>query len=103
MIRVSILYPTTEGDSFDMDYYVNKHMTMVADRLGDALKGMSILEGIGGGQPGQPAPYACVGSLNFESVEAFQSAFGPHISEFMADLPNFTKASPQIQISEIRM
>jgi uncharacterized protein (TIGR02118 family) len=103
MIRVSVLYPTTEGDSFDMDYYIDKHMPMVADRCGAALKGMSILEGIGGGQPGQPAPYACVGSLNFESIEAFQGAFGPHLAEIMGDIPNFTKATPLVQISEIRM
>ena len=24
MIRVSVMYPTTEGQSFDMDYYINK-------------------------------------------------------------------------------
>src|SRR5437773_10674077 len=39
MIRVSVMYPRTEGDSFDMDYYVNKHMPMVRDRCGEALKG----------------------------------------------------------------
>lgn len=103
MIRVSVLYPRTEGESFDMDYYINKHMPMVADRCGSAMKGMSVLEGIGGGQPGEPAPYVCVGSLNFESVEAFQNAFGPHMAEIMGDIPNYTKIAPQIQISEVRM
>ena len=103
MIRVSVLYPRTEGESFDMDYYINKHMPMVADRCGSAMKGMSILEGIAGGQPGEPAPYVCVGTLNFESVEAFQGAFGPHMAEIMGDIPNYTKIAPQIQISEIRM
>ena len=103
MIRVSVLYPRTEGESFDMDYYINKHMPMVADRCGSAMKGMSVLEGIAGGQPGEPAPYVCVGTLNFESVEAFQGAFGPHMAEIMGDIPNYTKIAPQIQISEIRM
>ena len=103
MIRVSVLYPRTEGESFDMDYYINKHMPMVADRLGSALKGMSVVEGIAGGQPGEPPPFVCVGSLNFESVEAFQGAFGPHMAEIMGDIPNYTKIGAQIQISEIRM
>jgi uncharacterized protein (TIGR02118 family) len=101
MIRVSVMYPRTEGESFDMDYYVNKHMPMVAEKCGDALKGMSILEGVAGMQPGEPAPYVCVGSLNFESVEAFQSAFGPHMGEIMGDIPNYTKIAPQIQISQV--
>jgi len=103
MIRVSVVYPRTEGESFDMDYYVNKHMPMVRDRCGEALKGMSILEGLAGGQPGEPPAYVCVGSLNFDSVEAFQGAFGPHMAEIMGDIPNYTKIAPQIQISEIKL
>jgi uncharacterized protein (TIGR02118 family) len=74
---------------------------MVAEKCGDALKGMSILEGVAGMQPGEPAPYVCVGSLNFESVGAFQGAFGPHMGEIMGDIPNYTKIAPQIQISQV--
>ena len=103
MIRVSVMYPTTEGQSFDMDYYINKHMPMVKDRCGAALKGMSILEGLAGAQPGEPPAFVCVGALNFDSVEAFQGAFAPHMAEIMGDIPNDTKIAPQIQISEIKL
>ncbi len=103
MIRVSVMYPRTEGASFDMDYYVNKHMPMVAERCGDALKGMTVLEGLAGIAPGEPPTYVCVGSLNFDSIEAFQGAFGPHAGEIMGDIPNYTSIAPVVQISDVKL
>ena len=103
MIRVSVMYPNDEGSKFDMDYYVNKHMPLVGDRCGDALKGMSVDQGIAGGAPGHPATYSAVGCLLFESVEDFQSAFGPHVAEIMGDIPNYTNTTPIIQISEVKL
>ena len=103
MIRVSVMYPRTEGAGFDMDYYVNKHMPMVRDRCGAAVKGMTIEEGMAGMQPGDPPTYVCIGTLTFDSVEAFQGAFGPHVAEIMGDIPNYTTIAPVIQISDIKV
>lgn len=103
MIRVSVYYPTTEGAGFDMDYYVTKHMPMVAELCGDAVKGWGAEQGIAGGAPGQPAPNVCVGHLDFDSVEAFQAAFGPHAPQILGDIPNYTTISPVIQIAEIKV
>lgn len=86
-----------------MTYYVNKHMPLVGDRCGGALKGMSVDQGIAGGAPGQPATYSAVGCLLFESVEDFQNAFGPHVAEIMGDIPNSTDTTPVIQISEVKL
>jgi uncharacterized protein (TIGR02118 family) len=57
--------------------------------------------GIGGRVPGELAPYVAVGHLNFDSVEAFQSSFGPHAEKFAADVPNYTNVEGELQISEI--
>jgi len=103
MIRVSVMYPRTEGADFDMDYYVNKHMPMVRDRCGDPLKNMTIDEGISGGMPNQPAAYVCIGTLTFDSIDAFQGSFGPHMAEIMGDIPNYTTIAPVIQISDIKV
>jgi hypothetical protein len=35
MIRVLVMYPNEPGKKFDMDYYLNKHITMVNDTIGD--------------------------------------------------------------------
>ncbi len=99
MIRVSAMYPPSE--KFDHDYYVNSHMKMVQDRIGDALLKFEVDKGVGGGAPGSPAPYAAIGHLYFNSVEEFAQAFGQHAGEIMGDVPNFTDAQGQIQISEI--
>jgi uncharacterized protein (TIGR02118 family) len=40
--------------------------------------------------------------LSFESVEAFQAAFGPHAEAIMGDIPNYTDISPAIQISTVK-
>ena len=103
MIKVSVLYPNEEGKSFDMDYYCNKHVPMVLEKLGDACKGGAVEEGLGGGAPGAPATYIAMGHLYFDSVEAFQSSFGPHTDAIMGDIPNYTEIQPVIQISEVKI
>jgi uncharacterized protein (TIGR02118 family) len=103
MIKVSVFYPAGEGSTFDMDYYCNSHMPMVASECGGALRGMSVDAGLAGGAPGQPAPYSAVGHLLFDSVEAFQGAFGPKAGTIMADIPNYTNIAPVIQISEVKL
>jgi uncharacterized protein (TIGR02118 family) len=103
MIKVSVLYPQSAGSKFDMDYYVKKHMPMVRQKVGSALKGMAVEQGLSGGQPGTAPTYIAAGHLTFESVEAFQAAFGPHSAAIMADIPNYTNIQPIIQIGEIKM
>jgi uncharacterized protein (TIGR02118 family) len=97
------MYPNNEGSTFDMIYYCNSHMPMVRRKLGEALKGIAVDQGIGGAEPGSPAPYLALGHLLFESVEAFQSSFAPHAQEFEDDIPNYTNTQPTIQISEVKM
>lgn len=101
MIKVSVLYPNGEGKNFNMDYYCNKHVPLVAGLLGDAVKGATVENGLGGGVPGSPATYAAMGNLYFSSVQDFESSFGPNAETIMADLPNFTNIEPVIQISEV--
>ena len=103
MIKVSVMYPNGAGAKFDMAYYLGKHMPMVRAKLGAALKGMAVEEGLAGGQPGAPAAYVALGHLSFDSVEAFQALFATHAAEIMADIPNYTNTQPVIQISQIKM
>jgi len=102
MIKVSIMYPNTTDAKFDLAYYCDKHMPLVSDLLGEPLKSVSVDAGIAGGAPGMDVPFVAIGHLTFESVEAFQLAFGPNAKQILADLPNYTNLQPQIQISEIK-
>jgi uncharacterized protein (TIGR02118 family) len=103
MIKVSVLYPNNPGAKFDMDYYVTRHMPMVQQKCGAACKKMAVEHGIAGGAPGAPATYIAMGHLYFDSVDAFQQAFGPHAKEILSDIPNYTDTQPTIQISDVKM
>ena len=102
MIRVHVQYPNSDGAKFDMDYYLAKHMPMVAERCGDALKSWTVEEGLSGGMGGKPAAWICVGTLEFDSVDAFGAAMGPHMPEIMGDIPNYTDITPVLEIAEVK-
>jgi len=103
MIKVSVFYPNEQGKNFDMGYYLNKHIPMVQQKLGTACKRVAVEQGLGGAEPGSRAIYIAMGHLYFDSVEAFQTAFGPHVQAIMGDVPNYTKIQPTIQISEVKI
>lgn len=103
MIKVSVLYPNTEGCKFDMDYYCNRHIPMVKEKLGTACKEVSVEQGLGGATPGSRPAYVAMGHLYFDSVEAFQAAFGPHAPTILGDSPNYTDVEPTIQISAVKI
>jgi len=103
MIKVSVMYPNASDARFDMTYYLDRHMPMVRDLMGDVLKGINVEQGLAGGQPGAPAPYVALGHLFFESVDAFQAAFAEHSGAIVADIPNYTNTQPAIQISQVKL
>ena len=101
MIKVSVLYPQAAGTRFDHGYYRDTHMPLVKKLLGAALRRYTVDRGLAGGAPGQPAPFVAGCELFFDSVEAFQAAFGPHMAEIMGDIANYTDREPVVQINEI--
>jgi uncharacterized protein (TIGR02118 family) len=101
MIRVSVMYPNGPGRKFDMNYYVDKHMVMVHRMLDPVAQVRTEVDrGIGTAQPGAPAPFVAAGHMYFKSMEDMQRCMSC-AAEMMADIPNFTDAQPQIQISEV--
>ena len=103
MIRVSVFYPNEQGSKFDMTYYLERHMPMVQTRLGKACRRIEVDQGVAGGAPGSAPPYAAIGHLFFDSVEAFQTAFPPQANTILSDIPNYTNTQPTMQISEVKM
>ena len=101
MYRMSVMYPVKDGAHFDFEYYRQTHMPMALEKLKpfgmirfEIDKGISAL----GGQHG---PYACVGQLYFESLEAYEKGIeeaGPVLRE---DIPNYTNITPIRQFAEI--
>ena len=101
MIKFNVMYPLEPGMRFDHDYYRDKHMPLLAQRLGPACLYYTVDRGLGGGAPGAPSPFVAACSVFAESVESFQAAMGPHVQEIMADIRNYTDADPVIWISDV--
>ena len=64
MIKVSVMYPYQAGARFDHAYYRDKHMPLVAARMGANLKSYTVDKGLAGG-------------TQFESAEAALSGQRP--------------------------
>lgn len=101
MIKVSVMYPFKAGARFDHAYYRDKHMPLVAARMGAALKSYTVDKGLAGGTPDAPPVYVGMCHLFCDSVESFNAGFGPHAKEILADIPNYTDLQPVLQISEV--
>ena len=69
MVRLTVMYPKTADSTFDLDYYLTKHMPLARERLSTSgLTATHIDEGLGGGAPGEPAPYAVICTFTFETI-----------------------------------
>ena len=103
MIKVSVFYPNNNGSKFNMDYYCKSHIPMVQQKLGAVCKGVAVEHGLSGATPGSPPAFVAMGHLYFDTAEAFETAFGPHAQEIMADIPNYTDIPPTLQISDVKI
>jgi uncharacterized protein (TIGR02118 family) len=103
MIKVSVLYPRGAGSTINMDYFLQQHVPMVRAKLGTACTNAAVEEGLGGVSAGSLPVYSVMGHLYFDSVEAFQTAFGPHAAAIMGDIPNFTNVEPTVQVSNVKL
>ena len=93
MIRLSVFYPSTEGATFDHDYYRNNHIPLCVKTWG--LDGAEIDKGLDG-------PNVAAVHFKFASREALQAAMGAEgTANILADVPNYTSIAPVLQTSEI--
>ena len=100
MIRLSVLYPATEGARFDHDYCATKHMPLVAESLAPELVKAEFdrcLDSHDGA--GTPA-FLAVAHLYFESLDSLESALTSKGGPAAVDTPNYTDIAPQLLVSE---
>lgn len=100
-VKVMILYPNGEDKTFDMKYYSEKHMPMVAELFGEPLQSYTIDKGLSGRTPDEPATYIAIGTFYFEKLSDYKAAFGANAEKIRSDIPNYTNIKPIVQISEI--
>jgi uncharacterized protein (TIGR02118 family) len=94
MYRIAILYPKTEGASFDHEYYQTTHMPMLADRLGDNCTSFGVDKVLDG-------PFEAIGYVQIGDLAGFGATMNTHGAEILADVANYTTIAPQLVVSEI--
>jgi uncharacterized protein (TIGR02118 family) len=95
MIRVMVAYPRSEGSSFDWGYYLDSHMPLVREQLGDALLKDEL------DRYGDDQPYHAAVHLFFDSLDSFGSSMGAAGATLMSDIPNYTNTEAKITIAEV--
>lgn len=102
MFKVMILYPAGENTSFDMDYYEQNHMPMVAGFIGKNLAFYEIDKGISGRTADGKAPFTAIGYFYVHDVAEYNKAIEQNIDTIRSDIKKYTNIQPTIQISEIK-
>jgi len=101
LIKISVMYPFSEGKTFNMEYYESKHMPMVAGFLGSNLVKYTIEKGLASGIPNTPMPYMAIGTFYVKSLSEYQAAIAPNRDAIRADFQNYTNVNPVILVSEV--
>jgi uncharacterized protein (TIGR02118 family) len=93
MIRLSVLYPATDGATFDHDYYRDSHVPLAVKTWG--VERFEIDKGVNG-------PYVAAVHFFFDSMEAMGEAMGAEGTvAVIQDVANYTSIVPVQQISEV--
>jgi uncharacterized protein (TIGR02118 family) len=99
MVRIAVLYPQSEGNWFNMEYYKKNHIPLVKKLLDPyGLIRVELDAGLAGIDG--KAPYFAIAYLTFQAMEHFQKGFAEHGKTLSDDMPNYTK-DVIIQIGEI--
>jgi uncharacterized protein (TIGR02118 family) len=95
------MYPADAQTTFDIDYYLNKHIPLVKERWSaHGLKSAQVLRGTSKADGSAP-DYQMMAFLTFGSIEDFKGAGKAHGREIFADIANFTNAKASVQINDI--
>jgi len=98
-LSLQVLYPVSDGSTFDYDYYTTKHMEVFGASVGPHVESVVITRGLAGG-PDVPAGYHAVATILFtdqDTLDAGLAAAGPALE----DIPNFYNQQPQMLIGEV--
>jgi uncharacterized protein (TIGR02118 family) len=101
MIKVTVMYPYTEGARFDHAYYRDQHMPMVKAKLGSACAYYTVEKGLAGRAPGSPPPFVAMCAFICDSAEGYLAASQEHSAEIRGDIANYTDIVPVVQLSEV--
>ena len=101
MIRLTVLYPAKDGETFDYNYYFGTHHKLAVSRLKpEGLVSCEFDKGVSDPAGGK-APYLAIAYLTFNSADELQKALAKHGAEIVGDIANYTKIEPIMQVNEL--
>ncbi len=98
---ITVLYPNVEDATFDLRYYLTKHMPLVSERFtAHGLTGWRVAKFVGT-PTGDTSPYSIAATLDFGSPEEFAAAVAAEGKDVLGDVPNFSNKDPVIMIGDV--
>ncbi len=98
-VTLQVIYPATDGTTFDYEYYATTHMALVGEHMGDKIDSTVVVKGIAGG-PDTPPGFHAVATIVFKDQKTLGAAL-KNSGPLMADIPNFTNTRPDVLIGEV--
>ncbi|WP_299550018.1 EthD family reductase [uncultured Tateyamaria sp.] len=97
-MTLQVLYPVSNGSTFDDDYYQSTHMGLVAQHMGAHIQSQVVTKGLAGG-PDTPPGFHAIATFVFADQAAFDATMAD-AGPVLADLPNFTNVTPTMLIGQ---
>jgi len=102
MIRLSVMYPTGSGSTFDWNYYLAPHLALAKKLLSPfGLIRIEVDRGLSGFPPGSTPPFHAVGHLFFPSMDALQQAMAETAPALIADQQKYFSGESMVQFNEV--
>lgn len=98
---INVMYENVDDATFDLDYYLNKHMPLVSEKFTRfGLQGWRVVQGVGT-PTGEKPLYSIIATLEFETAQQFKDAVAAEGGPVFGDVPNFSNQSPVVVISNV--
>ena len=98
---ITVLYENVEDATFDLDYYMAKHMPLVDEKFKPfGIKGWRVLKAVGTPLGGKPL-YNIIANLEFDTADQFSAAVAAEGGVVFVDVPNFSNKDPVVVIGDL--
>ena len=98
---ITVMYENVEDATFDLDYYLSRHMPMVEATFRPfGITGWRVARAVGT-PSGETPLYSIIATLEFDAAEQFRAAVAAHGEAVFGDVPNFSNKSPVVVIADV--
>jgi uncharacterized protein (TIGR02118 family) len=101
MFRMHVVFPASEGATFDWDRYVNEHLPLAREKLTPHGLLRINAQRCAQGPDGQAPAHLAIVTLDFETADGFREAFAQVAPDLIAHVPTFTNAQPSFSFGQV--